>query len=69
MGNRSEKKKNNQGVMHIIEAKEDITEINQEREKQSGRAQRPAQSEASQILIIDSSRGRGWPLYSCPMPS
>lgn len=48
------KKKNNQGVMHIIEAKEDITEINQEREKQSGRAQRPAQSEASQILIIDS---------------
>lgn len=52
-----------------IEAKEDSTEINQEREKRSGRAQRLAQSEASQILIIDSSRGRGWRLYSCPMPS
>lgn len=52
-----------------IEAKEDSTEIIQEREKRSGRAQRLAQSEASQILIIDSSRGRGWRLYSCPMPS
>lgn len=63
------KRENNQGVSIQIEAKENSTEINQEREKRSGRAQRLAQSEASQILIIDSSRGRGWRLYSCPMPS